>query len=254
MVIADGHVDIGPRFVGGAWTVQLRDDTVTPEVWRNLHDVVLQATDEAIIEVPSGGEFDFLGEPGDEVWLLPQAQQAGILWPGWNTQHQSVVTGLDGETTWTLRDVAGPGELVLYLNVSFGQPDVLFTTRESLPQQVTVPVRTHAHGNWVFTEPGVYHLTLEVTGTTSGGEQVSDTRVLAFAVGDGTDPDTAFPPAGSGSGSGDGNGDSDGGGALGQTGLNLIALILVGAALVIGGAVLVLLTIRPRRRARAAVG
>jgi hypothetical protein len=30
VVIDDGHVDIGPRFVGDAWTIQVRDDTVSP--------------------------------------------------------------------------------------------------------------------------------------------------------------------------------------------------------------------------------
>jgi surface-anchored protein len=240
VVITDGHVDIGPRLVGGDWTIQVRDDTVSPEVWRNLHDVVLQAVDEAIIEVPDSADFAFLGEPGDQVWLLPQAQQTGILWPGWNTQHPSIVDEISGDTTWTLREVSGPGEFVLFLTGSFGASDVLFNSRESLPQDMTVPARTHAHGNWAFTEPGVYHLSIEVAADTTGGERVSDTRVVAFAVGDDTDPDTAFPP-----GSG---GDGDGGGALGRTGLNLILLVAAGAALLVGGTVLVLLAVRRRPR------
>jgi surface-anchored protein len=249
VVIADGHVDIGPRFVGDAWTIQVRDDTVNPEVWRNLHDVVLHAVDEAVIEVPDSEDFGFLGEPGAEVWLLPQAQQAGILWPGWNTQHESVANGITGDTTWTLREVDGPGVLVVFLTASFGQPQILFNSRETLPQDMSVPVRTHAHGNWAFTEPGVYHLTLEISATTTGGDEVSDTRIVAFAVGDQTDPNTAFPPAGDGGG-GDGDGGGDGGGGLSQTGLNIVMLTAAGVLLLAGGGLLILLT--RRRRARAA--
>jgi surface-anchored protein len=250
VVIADGHVDIGPRFVADAWTIQVRDDTATPEVWRNLHDVVLHAVDQAIIDVPSSGDFGFLGEPGDQVWLLPQAQQAGILWPGWNTQHESVESAISGDTTWTLHEVDGPGELAVFLTASFGQPEIIFNTRDSLPQDMSVPVGTHAHGNWAFTEPGVYHVTLEVSATTNEGEEVSDTRVVAFAVGDQTDPDTAFPPAGGGDGDGNGNGgDGNGGGGLSQTGINILMLVGAGALLLAGGAVLVLLTRRRRTRA-----
>ncbi|MGW3974486.1 hypothetical protein ACWEFD_35045 [Streptomyces ardesiacus] len=58
-VFGDGHIDIGPRFDQGRWTVQIRDDTSHPAIWRNTGDVVLQVKDAAKIEVPTGEEFGF---------------------------------------------------------------------------------------------------------------------------------------------------------------------------------------------------
>jgi surface-anchored protein len=252
VVIADGHVDIGPRFVDDVWTIQVKDDTVSPFVWRDLHDVVLHAVDDSAIEVPEG-QFDFLGEPGDTVWLLPQTQVSGILWPGWNTEDSSVVEQISGDTTWRLHSVDGPGEFALFLSGSFGQAEVLFSTQDGLPEEMSVPLRTHAHGNWAFTEPGVYHLELEVAATTTGGEQMSDTRTLAFAVGD-VDPSTAFP-SGNGNGNGGGNGDGNGGGGgkgggsnMPKTGVTIAGIGAVAAVLLLAGGALVAYARKANRR------
>lgn len=68
-VISDGHIDMGPQLNGSDWTIRIRDDTASPAVWRELADVVLQVKDNAKTTVPAGA--DFLGEPGQTVWLLP---------------------------------------------------------------------------------------------------------------------------------------------------------------------------------------
>jgi putative ABC transporter-associated repeat protein len=165
------------------WTIQVRDDQASPPVWRNVPDIVLHAVDRAKIQVPAGTEFAFLGSPGAEVWLLPQVQQSGILWPGWNTQDPSVVSGVRTPVVWTLRGVDGPGTFVLFLTGSFGRPEVLFNSTQALPQQMNIPPNTHAHGNWAFTKPGVYRLSVQMSATTTGGQPVSDTRTLSIAVG-----------------------------------------------------------------------
>jgi len=244
-VIADGHVDMGPRLLGDEWTVQIRDDTGSPPVWRELADVVLHAVDQARIVVPGGGAFAFLGEPGDEIWVLPQTEQAGVLWPGWNTQHPSVVEGVAGNVTWTLRGVSGPGAFKLFLTGSFGNPEVLFDTAEPLPQQLSIPPNTHAHGNWVFTEPGIYRLAVELSATASG-RQLSDTGTLTVVIGSGTDPATAFPGGGSGSGGDPGAG--NGGGPLAGTGLPVLVIVGAGMLLALTGAGLLLVTRRRRFR------
>jgi putative ABC transporter-associated repeat protein len=192
VVIDEGHIDIGPRFVDGAWTLMVRDDTVEPSEWRELSDVVLRASDAAIVEVPDDPDFAFLGEPGNDVWLLPQVQDLDILWPGWNTQEPEVATTINREVTWALHSVDGPGELILFVNEAFGQPNVLFDSTDAYPQAVGIETYTHAHGNWTFTEPGVYLLGIEMRAVTVDGEEVSDTALVQFAVGDEADPDDAF--------------------------------------------------------------
>jgi putative ABC transporter-associated repeat protein len=230
-VIADGHVDMGPQLSGGALTIRLKDDATTPPTWRELADVTLKVTDKARIDVPAGAGYAFLGEAGDKVFLLPQSQQAGIVWPGWNTQHESVVNGTKGDVVWRLKQVSGPGEFKLFLTGSFGTPEVIFDSARSLPQQTAIAPNTHAHGNWAFTEAGVYRLTVEMTATTTVGTSVSDTRTLTLAVGDVTET---------------GTGSDDEGGALARTGVNVVSIAGGGALLFTVGAAVVVLTRRRR--------
>lgn len=239
-VIADGHVDMGPQLSGDSWTIRIKDDRTSPAVWRETADVVLWVKDNAKVSVPAGA--DFLGAQGDPVWLLPQSQQPGIVWPGWNTQHQSVVSGVKDNVTWTLKGVDGPGRFALFLTGSFGKAEVLFDSTRSFPQQLAIPLNTHAHGNWAFSKPGRYRLAVQMSGTTTAGEAVTDTKTLAIAVGDNTDPTGGF---GSGGGSaGDG---PDPGGPLPRTGAGWVRLAsAVGLVLVLAGALLLLLA---RRRA-----
>jgi putative ABC transporter-associated repeat protein len=190
VVIADGHVDIGPRLVDGRWLLGLRDDTVSPQVWRSLDDVVLQVVDGACLRLPPGDAFSFLAPGGAEVWLLPQVQQQGILWPGWNTQDPSI-SGLQGPVTWKLEALEGPGEFALFLTGSFGDTRPLFSTMDKLPQEMKLDMNSHVHGNWAFTAPGIYCLEMSMEARGQDGQTLSDLSTLRFAVGP-VDPDTAF--------------------------------------------------------------
>ncbi|WP_406413675.1 TIGR03773 family transporter-associated surface protein [Streptomyces halstedii] len=182
-VIGDGHIDMGPRFDHGTWTVQIRDDTTRPATWRDTSDVVLQVKDTARIEVPDSEEFGFLGDPGDEVWLLPQVQQDGVLWPGWNSQEPQVAANVEREVTWRLTGVEGPGDFVLFLNGSFGTPKVLFDSTKEFPQETGIEVNSHVHGNWAFTAPGTYLLDVRMSATTKDGRSHDSRRTLQFSVG-----------------------------------------------------------------------
>lgn len=190
-VIGDGHIDMGPRFDHGRWTVQIRDDTGKPAVWRNTEDVVLQVKDRAKVEVPQDKTFAFLGKPGSHVWLLPQVQQDGVLWPGWNSQEPEVAATVEREVTWQLTDVNGPGDFMLFLNGSFGTPTVIFDGRKRLPQETGIEVNSHVHGNWAFTRPGTYLVQVRMSAKTKDGAGQTDTRTLRFSVGP-QDPHKAF--------------------------------------------------------------
>jgi surface-anchored protein/LPXTG-motif cell wall-anchored protein len=241
-VISDGHVDMGPELSGGTLRIRLKDDSTTPPTWRELADATLKVTDKALIDVPSGAGYAFLGKAGDKVYLLPQSQQSGIVWPGWNTQHESVVDGTKGNVTWRLQQVDGPGEFKLFLTGSFGTPEVIFDSGKALPQQLGIASNTHAHGNWAFTKAGFYRLTVGMTATTTAGKSVSDTRTLTFAVGDSTS-------TGGGDGSGqddDGDGSGDGGGDLAKTGTDVLSIAAGGALLLIAGTAVVVLARRRR--------
>ncbi|MEV3936661.1 TIGR03773 family transporter-associated surface protein [Glycomyces sp. NPDC049804] len=248
-IVNDGHVDIGPRFVDGTWTAQLRDDRASESVWRELDDVVLQIPDTALFPIPEG-DFGFLGETGQEIYMLPQVQSSGIVWPGWNTQDKSVIDGVPGAVDWKLTKVDGPGNFTIFLTGTFGGAEILFNSAEALPQTVSIPRNTHAHGNWTFSEPGVYRLTVEFTATTGDGETVTDTKDIQLAVGAAADPNEACSGGGSGDADSDDE-DKDDNGFLPTTGTGWLLWGLGAAAVaVVLGAVIMIAT-RKRRKGAA---
>ncbi len=217
-------------------------------MWRDLEDVVLRVPDAALFPIPEG-DYGFLGAAGEEIHMLPQVQTSGIVWPGWNTQDPSVIDGVPGTVDWNLTAVEGPGEFTIFLTGSFGGAEVLFDSSEALPQTVTVPRNTHAHGNWTFSEPGVYVITVEFTATTGDGETVTDTKGIQVAVGDATDPNEACSGDGSGEGDGGGDGGDDDGGFLPTTGTGWLLWGLGAAAIAVVVGTVIMVATRKRRNA-----
>lgn len=197
VVLDDGHIDVGARLIDGELRTEVKDGTAVGRiVWRDPADVALHLRPQGRTTVPEGAAFGFLGAPGDDVWILPQVQEAGILWPGWNTE-EITDDQLPGGITWELTGVDGPGDFVLFLNGSFGAPTVVFQSADGLPDTFDVPLGTHAHGNWAFTEPGIYRLEYTMSGALPDGTSVSDRSTLQFAVGD-VEPAGAFAGGGGG--------------------------------------------------------
>ena len=190
VVIADGHVDLGPRLVDGRWTLQIKDDTGDGPVWREPADVVLQVADAARASVPDDPAYAFLGTPGADIWVLPQVQDQRVVWPGWNTQDPSIAEVAGREVDWRLHDVDGPGRFELFLTGNFGAPQTIFSSGRPYPQETGVEAGTHVHGNWVFTAPGAYALDVEMS--TADGR--ADRATVKVHVGPG-DPAAAFATA-----------------------------------------------------------
>ncbi|WP_232534177.1 TIGR03773 family transporter-associated surface protein [Plantactinospora sp. KBS50] len=196
-VLASGHVDIGPRYRDGNWTVQIHDDSVLPAVWRQPTATVLRVRDSARQQVPDDPAYDFLGaQPGTGVYVVPQTQQPDVVWIGWNTQDPGVLAAIDRGVTLSLRGVQGPGRLTVHLQSgNLGAPQVLWDSAGAYPQPIWVETNTHTHANWVFGEPGIYLLAVTLSADLADGSTVSGDAVLRFAVGDATAPDRALAAA-----------------------------------------------------------
>lgn len=194
-VLVEGHVDLGPRFDGGAWTLMVHDDTrIEGSVWRRLENTALHVLDAARLQVPDDEAYAFLGvDPGAQVHVVPQTQNAEVVWLGWNTQDPEVMSRIDRGVTLTLTGVTGPGDLIVYLQAGgFGPPEVLWDSREGSGQDLWVDVNTHTHANWVFTEPGVYLVEITASADVTDGSTVSDAQHLRLAVGSDVDPAEAL--------------------------------------------------------------
>ena len=192
--ISAGHVDMGPRFNNGKFELMLHDDHGETPVWRSLDEVIYRGSDKAILEVPNDPRYSFVGAPaGSKVYVIPQTETKGVIWPGWNTQDPQLVSKLNRGVNLTLEQVSGPGTFSLYLeNGNFSAPQVLWSSTKSEPQKLWVEKNTHTHANWVFTAPGEYLLKVTASAELSDGSTVSDTRYLKFAVGDSASADTLY--------------------------------------------------------------
>ncbi|XVV15924.1 choice-of-anchor M domain-containing protein [Actinoplanes sp. CA-131856] len=189
-VLDGGHVDIGPHYRDGRWTVRIHDDHTVPSVWREPAEAVLRVRDTARQAVPDDEAYAFLGEkPGAQVYVVPQTEKAGVVWIGWNTQDPGVLKAIDRGVTMSLRGVQGPGNVAVFLQSgNLGAPQVLWSSAGPYPQPIWVDTNTHTHANWVFGRPGVYLLALDISAALADGSTASSSTVLRFAVGDATDP------------------------------------------------------------------
>ena len=192
--ISAGHVDMGPRFNNGKFELMLHDDHGETPVWRSLDEVIYRGSDKAILEVPNDPRYSFVGAPaGSKVYVIPQTEAKGVIWPGWNTQDPQLVSKLNRGVNLTLEQVSGPGTFSLYLeNGNFSAPQVLWSSTKSEPQKLWVEKNTHTHANWVFTAPGEYLLKVTASAELSDGSTVTDTRYLKFAVGDSANADALY--------------------------------------------------------------
>ena len=208
--ISAGHVDMGPRFNNGKFELMLHDDHGENPVWRSLDEVIYRGSDQAILEVPNDPRYSSVGAPaGSKVYVIPQTETKGVIWPGWNTQDPQLVSKLNRGVNLTLEQVSGPGTFSLYLeNGNFSAPQVLWSSTKSEPQKLWVEKNTHTHANWVFTAPGEYLLKVTASAELSDGSTVTDTRYLKFAVGDSASADALYAMEAQARGSGSGSSDA----------------------------------------------
>ena len=183
--ISVGHVDLGPRLIDGQWRAGLRHDAESGAVWRDPNQTVLRVNDAAIMTAPDSADYPFLADvAGKPVYVVPQTQNPGVVWLGWNTQDPAVTATIDRGLTMRVGPVSGPGRAWLFLQSgTFGKP-LLLADSGAAPGDVWIDSGTHVHANWAFSAPGTYTATVTFLGTTTAGEAVSASTTLRFAVGD----------------------------------------------------------------------
>jgi surface-anchored protein len=174
VTISQGHVDaLDIDWTGSALTLDIRDHTASPAVDRDPSTVTLDVVTASKTTVPSSSAYAFLGSPGSPVWILPQSQVSGILWPGFNTEGVPAGALQGNSVTAKLISVTGPADFSTYTTNAFGSPTVWFDSGNGLPDSRTLTINTHSHANWAFEAAGTYTLAFEVTATTSSGAAVS---------------------------------------------------------------------------------
>ena len=266
--ISAGHVDLGPRLIDGQWRAGLRHDAESGAVWRDPNQTVLRVGDAAIMTAPDSADYPFLADvAGKPVYVVPQTQNPGVVWLGWNTQDPAVTATIDRGLTMRVGPVSGPGRAWLFLQSgTFGKP-LLLADSGAAPGDVWIDSGTHVHANWAFSAPGTYTATVTFLGTTTAGEAVNASTTLRFAVGDAASASEALAmaaPAASGSGSGapaagtsQGPGSSESTSSSSEGGLPdwafLAIIVSVALSLLVIGALVVARSRRSRAEQAAAI-
>lgn len=185
VVISQGHIDaVDVHYEDGGLELHVHDSTVDPSVERDPADVVMRVLPGAKTTVPDDPAYGFLGRPGAPVWVLPQAQDPALLWPGLSTEELEPGVFAGDSVTLTLRKVRGPGALSVFTTDAVGAPTVLANSGDGTPDHLTLGVAGHRHVNWGFTRPGWYRAAFQATATLADGTTVtSDPTVFTFWVG-----------------------------------------------------------------------
>ncbi|KAA8726916.1 choice-of-anchor M domain-containing protein [Corynebacterium phocae] len=177
--LQDGHLDVFTvRPSGSGLELLIKEDITGSHVYQSASDVTLRvgqnAYSDATTQVP---------EIGRATYYLPQSQQPGLLWPGWDTLE---VQGAGYSTiTFNFQDVRGPGTVYIFETPGFG--DVRGVTSSGSLElragsQIVQSNPAHRHVNWAFSEPGTYTMTVQA----EGNGTTSNTATYTWVVGDGT--------------------------------------------------------------------
>lgn len=171
-VIDEGHVDVfGVAYEDGALDLHVHDEE--HDIEYAPADVRLRVNQAARTTVPAG--YDFLGDVGDDVWILPDTSVEGLLFAGWATEEVPAGEFADDTLTLTVHDATG--DVDLYTVDDFGDPAVLFDS-DAGPGSWEVGAGGHGHMNWAFGEAGWHQLTVEAEGVLAAtGETLSTGEV-----------------------------------------------------------------------------
>ena len=155
--ITDGHFDLGPAIENGQLVARIKDDRAVPAVWKDPASMTFALGEKAKIKAPEA--LSYAASVGQDVWMIPATQIRGVPWLGMNSQREEIVTETSGQVRFSLLDVQGPGNVAVFESGSLGA-GIGTHVFDGAGTSYTLPANTHAHQNWVFTEPGSYQLTI----------------------------------------------------------------------------------------------
>lgn len=222
------HTDLRLDFDNGAWNHEVSADLPfgSPNVGGgsnptnlDFDEGLLRANAASVITLSTSLDpvlYSFLGKaPGEQLWVLPQTQKAGVLWPGFNTE--GIASGtlaaytpsgdsrVTANASWVRLELVAarmPAGAVfsLYQSGLGGVPLVWWDTKDGIntandgneggnvTDVMWINTGTHAHMNWTFTHAGRYELDVRSRAFINDGgnlvEVVSGLNTLHVLVND----------------------------------------------------------------------
>ena len=135
---------------------------------------------------PAGAEFDPIGVPaGQRINVMPQteagSEAAGVVFLGWAAEELTAADW-NGNLTWTLTGVSGPGAFSVYGSGLTPDFDMASSDGINAMDSFTMEAGHHEHFNLGFSAPGTYQIQMQVAGTHNTAGAVSTTQTLTFDV------------------------------------------------------------------------
>ena len=187
--ISHGHLDIQATLKDRQLSVGLRDDSGiidADSTGRPLDSVVWTVSENARrvrTERMADEKLNFMGPVGTAFYGLPQTQQSGLPWPGYNTQDIDYSQLRGPVRLHVVPKVMPEGARFGMFTESLNGADVLLDSTSG-KTTIDIDYATHAHANWVFSEPGQYMFDVHYSATLADGTEVnSPVQQLAVAVG-----------------------------------------------------------------------
>ncbi|GIF42262.1 choice-of-anchor M domain-containing protein [Actinoplanes xinjiangensis] len=185
VVLSAGHVDVVDlAYEDGVLEIGVHDETVEPDVEREVDDVIFLVRNAAKTTVPDDPSFGFLGATGKPVWILPEIQNEELIWPGIATEE--IENGVFTADTVTLKfeKVTGSGRFAIFTENAVGSPNVLVDSGDGLPDALPLTTGTHQHTSWAFQKAGVYLIKVRATAklAATGQTVTSEPAVYKFVV------------------------------------------------------------------------
>ena len=181
-LLKTGEVDIEVEYEDGDFEMILLVEETGQEI--GASEAALFGGMMAWQPVPDNEAFGFLGEAGSPIAVLPQNEDEDLLFLGLATDELEEGVFEGDSVTISLAGVDGPGDFHLYSVDTFSNPTVLLSSTDESKQMIPVSVGEHAHFNWAFTKPGYYEVSVLISGTLQGTENVitSDPITLLFEI------------------------------------------------------------------------
>ena len=178
LVLDHGHSDVfrvGSAAKNGL-DLKVKEDVTGEGVLHAPESVLLAVKDSALTTIPRG----YPGAP--KGYLLPMTQNQNLLWPGWETFD--VKRNGFSDVKINVRNVKGPGKVHLFSQSSFGNVQTLLDGgSHTMPGTITVKQPSHVHANWVFTQPGLYQMTVDAIAVRNGTTVSTGAHTYTWAVG-----------------------------------------------------------------------
>lgn len=190
VIYSAGHGDIGIAYDGGLEPhVHLHAGAIVDgspaaaDLEFAPEDILIFVPNPSIAR-PAGAQWDLIGNSaGSPTWVLPQTEDTGKPWLG--IASEELTPGdWTGPLTITLTGVDGPDQFSLFDTDSFGTPTFRMASGNGISSADVInhTAGSHYHGNYTFTEPGVYELTFQIAGTHTAVGPVSASATYTFGV------------------------------------------------------------------------